>query len=362
MKRRQFIQGAAATGAMAVAAPAIAQQRVEWRMVTAYPKNLPILQTGCEQLASRIGELSEGRLTIKVYAAGELVPPLQCFDAVSRGAAEMGIDSAYYAYGKTKASAFFSAIPFGMTAQEMNAWIYFGGGQELWDETYAPFGIRAFLCGNSGAQMGGWLRKEINSLQDLKGLKYRMPGMGGQVLQKLGATAVLLPGGELFGALQSGAIDGVEWVSPYIDYSMGFFRVAKNYYWPAFHEPCSAVQAMVNREKFDALPKDLQQIVRMSCAVQNDLMIAEFTARNGPALDGMVREQQVKLVQFPRDVLVAMGNASGDVLQEILDSSDAVTRKVAQSYLKARREMMNWTRIGEQGFTNARILPYKYPG
>jgi TRAP-type mannitol/chloroaromatic compound transport system substrate-binding protein len=361
MKRRHFFQGMTAAAATAVAAPAIAQQRFEWRMVTAYPKNLPILQTGCEQLAARISDLSAGRLQIKVYSAGELVPPLQCFDAVSRGAAEMGVDSAYYAYGKTKASAFFSAIPFGMTAQEMNAWIYFGGGQELWDEAYAPFGVRAFLCGNSGAQMGGWCRKEIKSLSDIKGLKYRIPGMGGQVLEKLGATVVLLPGGELFGALQSGAVDGVEWVSPYVDYGMGFFRVAKNYYWPGFQEPCSAVQMMVSSAKFESLPKDLQQIVTVSCSVQNDLMLAEFSSRNGPVLENLVREQGVKLQQFPRDVLVALGTASGEVMQEIIETADATTRKVAQSYLKARRELLTWTQIGEQGYANARLLPFKYP-
>lgn len=362
MKRRDFV-GSAVVGVATAAGSAsvAAQAKTEWRMVTAYPKNLPILQTACERLGRRITEMTEGRLTVKVYAAGELVPALQCFDAVSSGAAEMGVDSAYYAYGKTKSSAFFSGVPFGMTAQEMNAWIHWGGGQQLWDEAYAPFGVRAWLAGNSGVQMGGWFRKEIKVPEDFRGLKFRMPGIGGEVLKKLGASVVLLPGSELFGALQSGAIDGTEWVSPYIDSSMGFSRVAKFYYWPGFHEPCSAVQAMVNRSKFDALPKDVQRIVTAAIGLENDLMLAEFTYRNGPALQGLVNDQQVQLRQYPRDVTIALGNASGEVMQELVDGADPITKKVAVSFLKARKEMVNWTRIGEAGFANARSLPFKFP-
>ncbi|MFQ5972679.1 MAG: TRAP transporter substrate-binding protein, partial [Alphaproteobacteria bacterium] len=323
MKRRFFLKGAAATGAVAAAAstfpkPAISQGLMEWRMVTSWPKGLPGLGTGAERVAQRISTMSEGRLSVKVFAGGELVPPLQVFDGVAGGTAELGHDASYYHLGKSPATAFYTAVPFGMTAAELNAWVHWGGGQELWDELYAPFNLKAFLAGNTGVQMGGWFRKEIRSVEDLEGLKFRMPGQGGQVLQRLGATVVLLPGAEIFPALQSGAIDGTEWVGPYNDLSLGFYKVAKFYHWPGFHEPGSGLQLTVNKEKYEALPQDLQTVVKTAAEAENSLMLAEFNGRSGPALETLVRQHGVQLKQMPRDVLMAMGTESGKLMQDLL--------------------------------------------
>ncbi len=366
VKRRQFLKHAA-TASVVVAAstrakPAIAQeQRMEWKMVTSWPKGLPGLSTAAERLAQRIGELSGGRITVKVYAAGELVPALQVLDAVSGGTAEMGHDAAYYHIGKAPAAGFFTAVPFGMTAQELNGWVYFGGGQELWDELYAPFGVKSFLAGNTGAQLGGWFRKEIGSVDDLKGLKFRMPGQGGQVLTRLGVTVVTLPGGEIFQNLQSGALDGTEWVGPYNDLSLGFYKVAKYYYWPGFHEPGSALQCTINKTKWDALAPDLQQLIASACAAENDLVLAEYNGRSGPALASLVREHGVQLRQFPKSVLTAFGKASGELMQELYDQGDVTTKKICASYFKFRREALAWTRIGDQAYANARLLDFPYP-
>ena len=361
--RRSFIAGAAAVSAAASSfpAPAIAQERMEWKMVTSWPKGLPGLGSGAERLAQRIGVLSQGRLTVKVYAAGELVPALQCLDAVASGTAEMAHDAAYYHIGKAPAAGFFTAVPFGMTAGELNAWVRFGGGQELWDQLYDGFGIKPFLAGNTGVQMGGWFRKEITNVGDFNGLKFRMPGQGGQALAKLGVTVVTLPGGEIFANLQSGAIDATEWVGPYNDLSLGFFKVAKFYYWPGFHEPGSGLEALVNKSKFAALPADLQEIVATSCAAENDIMLSEFNGRSAPALATLVNEHGVQLKQFPKDVLTAFGKASGEVMQEVYDNGDDITKKICASYFAFRKDIGAWTRISEQAYTNARLLDFKYP-
>lgn len=368
MKRRNFLRGAGLAAGVAVAGassfpkPALSQNKMEWKMVTSWPKGLPGLGTGAERVAERIGKLTDGRLTIKVYAGGELVPALQCFDAVSQGTAEMSHDASYYHLSKSPATGFYTAVPFGLTAAELNAWVHFGGGQELWDELYAPFGIKGFLAGNTGVQMGGWFRNQIKSVNDLKGLKFRMPGQGGQALTKLGVTVVTLPGGEIFANLQSGAIDGTEWVGPYNDLSLGFYKIAKNYYWPGFHEPGSGLQLMVNKAKYDALPEDIKQIIAASCAAENDIMLSEFNARSVTALNTLVNEHKVKLRQFPKEVLVAFGNAAGEVMQEVFDKGDDITKKIADSYYKFRHDVKEWTKISESGYTAARALKFNYPG
>ncbi len=237
VKRRSVLQAALLGGGAALAAPAISRGLKEWRMVTSWPKGLPGLGTGAERLAANITRMSGGRLTIKTYAAGELVPALECFGAVANGTAQMGHDAAYYHTGKTEGAAFFTAFPFGFTAAEMDAWMKFGNGQKLWDELYAPFGLRGFHAGSTGTQMFGWFRRPIRSLADLQGLKFRAPGNQGRVLQKLGVTPVSLPGGEIFPALQSGAIDGAEWIGPYNDLALGFYQVCRYYYSPGYHEP-----------------------------------------------------------------------------------------------------------------------------
>ena len=365
MKRRQFLKGAAVAGTGAALAsnfptPAIAQGKVEWKMVTTWPKNFPGLGTGAERLAKRVSDLTDGRLTVKVFAAGELVPPFESFDAVSRGTADMGHAAAYYWQGKSKATNFFAAVPFGLTATEHSAWIHHGGGQKLWDELYAQFNLKPFIAGNTGVQMGGWFRKELKSVEDFKGLKYRMPGLGGEVLKKLGAVALNLPGGEIFPALQAGTIDGTEWVGPWNDMAFGFYKVAKFYYWPGFHEPGTALEVFCNKQKYDALPKDMQAAIAIACQADENEMLAEFNARNGESLQVLVRQHGVQLRQTPRDMLTAIGNASGELIKEILDGGDPMTKKVAQSFLKSRRELLNWNRIADQAYLNARTLQFKY--
>jgi len=366
MKRRNFLTGAglaagATTLASALPRPAIAQDRLEWKMVTSWPKGLPGLGTGAERLAERITKASDGRLNIKVFAADELVPAMGCFDAVAQGTAEMAHDGANYHIDKLPAAGFFAGMPMGLTAGEFNGWVYFGGGQELWDELYAPSNVKPFLAGNTGAQMGGWFRKEINSAADFKGMKFRIMGYGAQVLAKLGAQIVPLPNGEIFSNLQSGAIDGAEWVGPYNDLSLGFYKITKLYYWPGFHEPCSAVQCMVNKGKFESLPDELKQIVAACCSAENDMMLAEFNGRSPAALASLVNEHGVQLKQYPRDVTLAFGEAAGEMMQELLESPEEITRQITSSYLRFRQDTMRYTRIAETAFTTARSFKFDFP-
>jgi TRAP-type mannitol/chloroaromatic compound transport system substrate-binding protein len=366
-ERRKFLKTAALAGAGALAAsafpkPALAQDKMRWRVVTSWPRGLPGLFTGVERLCANITAMSQGRMEFEVYGAGEIVPALECFQAVSDGTAEMGHDAAYYHIGKTKAAAFFTAVPFGMTANELNAWVYYGGGQELWDEAYAPFGLKGFLAGNTGAQMGGWFRKEINSPEDFRSLKMRIPGQGGQVMERLGATTVLLSGRDIFQPLQSNAIDAAEWVGPWNDMALNLHLVAKYYYYPGFQEPGPALQLTVNKGKWDALPADLQAIIATAASAENDRMIAEYNARSPAALRELVEQHGVQVKPYPQEVLIALGTASGELMREILDSADDITRRVANSFLAARRDAMLWTRISDQAFTNARRLSFPYPG
>jgi TRAP-type mannitol/chloroaromatic compound transport system substrate-binding protein len=369
MERRSFLKGATLAGAAGAATlassfpkPAIAQGRMEWRMVTAWPKGMPGVGTGAQKLADRVTAMTDGRLTVKVFAAGELVPGLQCFDAVSNGTAELGHDASYYHLGKSKACAFFTAFPFGLTAAEQTAWINYGGGQQLWEELYAPFNLQPLLFGNTGTQTFGWFRKEINSLEDLKGLKFRTPGINAEILTKLGATVMLTPGGEIFPNLQSGALDGAEWVGPYNDLSFGFYQVAPYYYAPGFQEPCASLELLVNKQKFEELPKDLQEILRVAGQAGHDDIIAEYYANNGPSLQTLVTKHGVKLRQLPRDVLMAAGNATNEILGDMMGNGDAITKKIIDSYLGFRSQIMPWTRVGEQAFYEARMLPFPHNG
>jgi TRAP-type mannitol/chloroaromatic compound transport system substrate-binding protein len=366
--RRQFLKRASLAGGAAVAAaatlpkPAIAQTKTEWRMVTTWPKNFPGLGTGANRFAESVTAATDGRLTIKVFAAGEIVPPFESFDAVTRGAADLMHAAPYYWPNKSKGLQFFSAVPFGLTATETTAWMDYGGGQELWDKILDQFGLKGFHGGSTGVQMGGWFNKEITNVGAVKGLKMRIPGLGGEALKKLGMTVVNLPGGEIFAALQSGAIDATEWVGPYNDLAFGFYKAAKYYYWPGMHEPGTTLEITVDKKKLTALPKDVQRIFAECCKAESDKLLAEFNARNGQALETLIRQHNVVLKRFPNDFLQAYGNASGQVIQEMLDGGDALTKQVAASYVKARRELMGWNRIAEQGFMNARLLDYKYAG
>lgn len=328
-------------------------QSYEWKMVTTWPQNFPGLGTSANELAESIEKMSGGRLKIKVYGAGELVGAFESFDAVSRGTAEMGHSGAYYWKGKMPAAQFFSSVPFGLTAQEMNGWLYFGGGLELWRELYHPFGVIPFPAGNTGTQMGGWFNREINSLDDLKGLKIRMPGMGGEVLTRAGATTVNLPGGEIFTALQSGAIDATEWVGPYNDLAFGLHKAADFYYYPGWHEPGSTIELLVNERAYNSLPAELQEIISQAATRANLRMLSEFTARNNQALQTLINEHQVALRAFPDSVLSALQTHSQAVFAD-LTHNDPAAAKIYASFDQYRRQVMAWHEISELAILNSR--------
>lgn len=355
MKRRSFLTGAGtvAIAAATMPAPAIAQGKRQLKMVTTWPKNYPGLGTSAQRLATRIGEMTDGQVDIKVYAAGELVPALECFDTVSSGAADIYHGAEYYWQGKSKAYNFFTAVPYGMTAAEINGWIYHGGGQELWDELAAGFNIKPFMAANTGVQLAGWYRNEINSLDDLKGLKIRMPGLGGEVMRRLGAAAVTLAGPDIFPALQNGTIDAAEWVAPWNDMAFGFYRIAKFYYWPGFHEPGSSLAAGFNLAVWESLTKQQQAVVRAACSAENDYTLAEYTHHNGRALKTLVEEHGVQMRKFPDEVLAALKKASREVLEDAA-KSDAATAKVYESFRGALAVSEEWTRIGDEGYVEAR--------
>lgn len=358
MQRRDFIKkagaGALAAGA-GLGATGAAQANTEhkWKMVTTWPKNFPGLGTAANKLAALIGEMSGGRIQVKVYGAGELVPAFEIFDAVSRGTAQMGHGSAYYWKGKSEAAQFFSTVPFGLTAQEMTAWTLYGGGLELWTELYDQFGLIPMPAGNTGVQMGGWFNKEINSVEDLKGLKMRIPGLGGEVLKRAGGTPVNLPGGELFTSLQSGAIDATEWVGPYNDLAFGLYKAAKYYYYPGFHEPGTILEAMINKEAFGELSKDLQAIVLTACKAMNQELLSEYTARNPEALNTLITKHKVDLRVYPDDVLKKLRELSNEVVAELAEKDD-FTRQVYASYNTFYQQTRKWTNISELAYLKAR--------
>ena len=365
--RRAVLRGAAAAGAAAAVsacedpepdAPAISEGRIEWRMVTTWPRNFPGLGTGAQLLADYITRASGGRLTVKLFAAGEIVPAFEAMDAVSGGAVEMGHGGPYYWKGKVPASQFLSGTPFGLTAQEQNAWYQYGGGQAIADEIYAELGCRFFLAGNTGVQMGGWFNKEILSLDDFRGLKMRMPGIGGEVIATLGANVVNLSGGEISAALQSGALDAVEWVGPYNDLAFGLYKNAKYYYYPGWHEPGGALDFFINKAKFEALPGDLQAIIEAAATAVNQLILSEMTARSAAALDTLVGTHAVQLRQFPAEVLAGLSRRSEEVLER-LAGGDPLSRKAYDSLRSFREQAVGWSKLSEESYLAARSLPFK---
>ena len=363
MDRRRVIQGLG-LGAVAAATAACSQkeagpaakaeaQTFTWRMVTTWPPNFPGLGTGASELAAMIERCSGGRLKIKVYGANELVPAFEVFDAVSTGSAEMGHGAAYYWKGKIGAASFFAAVPFGLTAQELNGWFYYGGGLELWKEAYAPFGVIPMPGGNSGTQMGGWFRKEIKSVDDLKGLKMRIPGLGGEALARAGGTVVNLPGGEIFTALETGAIDATEWIGPYNDLAFGLYKAAKYYYYPGWHEPGTCLEAIVNKKAFESLPADLQEIVIACGHAVNETMNAEFMARNSEALQTLIKEHGVELRRFPDDVLRKLRELSYQVIEEGA-ASDPFYARVYESIKGYQERSAAYLKVAEQAYLEAR--------
>lgn len=359
MKRRNFIKAAATSSLLASTsltagnAHAKAKVKIKWKMVTTWPKNFPGLGTGANKLAKLIAEMSGGRMKVKVYGAKELVPAFEVFDAVSRGTAQMGHGASYYWKGKTEAAQFFAAVPFGLTAQEMNGWLYHGGGMELWRELYEPFGLIPAAAGNTGVQMAGWFNKQIKSPADLKGLKMRIPGLGGEVLKRAGGTPVSLPGGEIFTSLKTGAIDATEWVGPYNDMAFGLHKAAKYYYYPGWHEPGTTLEALINKEALEALPDDLQSIVLNACKIINMDMISEYTTRNQQALDTLVNKHNVKVMPLPDEVLAMLRTLSDQVINEIA-AKDKMAQKVFTNFKTYRDQVKKWTEISELAYLENR--------
>lgn len=331
------------------------QQSFNWKMVTTWPKNFPGLGMAPERFAQKVERMSAGRLKIKVYGANDLVPAMQAFEAAQQGTAEMSHGGAYYWRGKVPSGPFFATLPFGMTAQEMNGWLYYGGGMELWREAYAPFGLVPLAGGNTGVQMAGWFNKEINSVDDLKGLKMRIPGLGGEVLNSLGGAAVNLPGGELFTSLQTGVIDATEWVGPYNDLAFGLHKAAKYYYYPGWQEPGPTLEFAVNKKAFDSLPDDLQAIVEAAARSVNQDTLDEFTAKNNAALKTLVDEHGVQVLKLPDDVLLALREAS-EVVREDFANSSEFNKKIYASWKSYKDDVNAWHRISEKAYIEARDL------
>ena len=328
------------------------RKKYRWKMVTTWAPNFPVVGEGCNLFAEWVKEMSGGAMEIQVFGGGELVPALETFEAVSNGVAELGHGAAYYWAGTVPAGQFFSTVPFGMNGQQMNAWLTNGGGLELWEELYQPFDLLPIPAGNTGVQMGGWFNKEINSIQDLKGLKMRIPGLGGKVLDKAGGSPVLVAGGEIYTNLERGVIDATEWIGPYHDYLKGLYQIAKYYYYPGWHEPGTTLELLVNRSRYEALPKELQEIIRTAAYRQNVWVLSEFEAKNAVYLQKLLKEENVDMRPFPDDVLQQLKNYTREVLEE-MTADDPVSKKIYDAYRAFQDGANNWAKVSEQVYYNS---------
>ncbi len=330
-----------------------AAQVWHWKLITTWPKNLPGAGLAAENLAERLRVMSAGRLDIKVYGAGELVGAFEVFDAVSAGSAAMGHGASYYWRGKAPAAALFTTVPFGMTAQEMNAWLRYGGGLELWRELYAPFSLVPFAAGNTGVQMAGWFNKEINTLDDFKGLKMRIPGLGGEVFERVGGVPVTLPANEVFIALQTGVIDATEWIGPYNDLALGLYDAGRYYYYPGWHEPGPTLELIVNKQAYEALPVDLQAMIDTAAQAINDDTLAEYTARSQVALEILVQEHQVIVRRLPAEVLQRLREVSSEVVAATA-GEDELSQRIYRSYTTFLDRARRYTALTEQAYLQVR--------
>jgi len=351
--------GAATAAAAAFPAPAISQGIREFKLATSWPKDLPGLQTSAERIGRAITVATGNRIRVTVFAAGELVKPFEVFDAVSSGVIEMYHSAEYYWERRSPAFNFFAAVPFGFTADEMAAWIHFGGGQALWDELSANYNIKPLLTTNTGVQMGGWFSKEVNSLQNYAGLKYRMPGLGGEVLRRLGATVVNLPGGEIVPALRSGAIDASEWVGPWNDMHLGLHKASKFYYYPGFHEPGTVLATAINKARWDSLTAEERGLITTVANAEYTYSLAEFNANNAKSLQELRQDKNIEIRKFDDSILKAFGEHSGEVMAEV-GAKDPLTRRTYQSYMEFRNRYTPWSNMSEQAYLNARSLPFSY--
>lgn len=350
--RRNLVGAAALT--TVVAAPNVARaQTKRWRMVTSWPKRLPGPGMSAERVAERIKALSGGRLEISVSAAGEVVPAFEVLDAVGGGVAEMGHTASFFWQGKEPAAVFYTTVPFGLTPNEHVAWVDAGGGQALWDELYASFGVKPFMAGNTGVCMGGWFRREIKSREDIRGVKIRSLGLGGEVYRRLGAVAQTTPPAEILTSLQSGVLDAAEFVGPGSDIALGLYRVAPMYYAPGFNKPNGTGECVVSLKAWNALEPDLRAIVSHACAAEAAFALSEMERLNIEALNALVTKHNVKLMTFPSDLVAAASKESADVLAD-LASRSATSRKVHDSYLAFRERVSAWSNISLRAVLEAR--------
>ncbi|PRX31928.1 TRAP-type mannitol/chloroaromatic compound transport system, substrate-binding protein [Meinhardsimonia xiamenensis] len=348
MDRRSFLRtsalGGTAAAASTLAAPAIAQGRRTLTMVTTWGRGLAGVHDAAQRVADVIGAMTDGQLTVDLKAAGELVGAFEVFDAVTSGQADMYHGADYYFVNQHPGYAFFTSVPFGMTAQELVNWYYHGKGHQFHDELGQIFGLKSFLAGNTGAQAGGWFRKEIKGPEDFNGLKFRMPGLGGQALGKLGASVQNLPGSEVYQALASGAIDGTEWIGPWADEKAGFQEITKFYYTAGFHEPGAGLSVAVNREVFDSLTPAQQKVIEIAAAEAHQWNLAQFLSNNAAALRRL-QSAGVKVLEFPQSVWDAFGKAAQETLDEYM--SDDLFRAIREDYLASMRESSGWLQASE---------------
>ncbi|MDE4063455.1 MULTISPECIES: TRAP transporter substrate-binding protein [Rhodobacterales] len=361
MQRRTFLTtGAIGTAATALATPAIAQDKRQWKMVTAWPKNLPGPGVAAQQLADRITTLSGGRIEVKLFPAGELVPGRGVFDAVSEGTAELYHAVPAYWGSKSKGILLFGSQPFGLRADEQVGWMVHGGGQALYDEMYGRFGIKPFLCGNSGPQWGGWFRNEVNSAEDLKGMKFRTTGLASEMAAKMGMAAEAMSGPDMFQALQTGALDAGEFIGPWTDSALGYYQVAKNYYWPGVGEPSSAEECGVNADVFNDLPDDLKQVVQAACDSLYNQVWTEYTTKHALSLQAMVAEHGVQVKMFPEDVITGMGKAAAEVIDDLRNDDDELVKRITESFVAYRASVGKYMVYADNGQMNARNLVMGY--
>lgn len=330
-----------------------APQKIKWKLVTSWPKNFPGLGVAPERLAQRVAAMTNHQFEIEVYGAGQLAPALEVFDTVSQGSADMGHSAAYYWKGKMGAAPFFTSVPFGFNAQEMNGWITAGGGLKLWHELYQPYGVIPFPGGNTGVQMAGWFNKEIHSLDDIKGLKMRIPGLAGEVWKRAGGIPVTLPGAELFTSLQTGAIDATEWVGPYNDLAFGLHQAAKYYYSPGWHEPGPMLEFSINEQAYLKLPTHYQEILKEACLATNQSMLDEYTANNQSALQILLQEHKVELRALPEEVIHSLKDIAEEVILEV-GKANELSQKIYASFTDFKEKVISYHRLTEQAYFNAR--------
>ena len=360
-QRRQLLKGACALGLGASVLAGCGKKSssstqrsgktFRWRLAMIVPRTLPLWGEGIVRFAETVNTMTEGRLNIKVYGAGELFPAYDVFDRVRAGQVQMGHSASYCWQGKIKASVFFTAIPFGLNAVGMLAWLQ-GEGQKLWDELYAPYGVKSLPCGNTGVQMGGWFNKKIESIADFQGLKMRMPGLGGKVIARAGAQSIDIPGGEILTSLQTGVIDATEWIGPYHDQIMGFHKAAKYYYSGGWHEPGSVLELLINKNAWEELPPDLQAIVRAAAAQTNMDLYTQWNYRDALAFDELKKNSHVHVLEYPTEVTQAMKQHAKDVVQELCDF-DPLSKKIYQSFLSFQKKFEAYQDVSEIAYAKS---------